>query len=182
MKIGYARVSTYDQDNSLQISELKKFGCQKIFEEKASGKNINRPELKKMFEHLREGDIVVVYKLDRISRSLKDMMKILETIESSGAHFQCTTTPIDTHSAAGRMFIQMLSAFAEYEREIITERTRAGLEEYRKKGKKLGRPYKLSLEQREEIRNLVNQGRPYLYIGRLFNITPTTVFRVAKEV
>ena len=182
MKIGYARVSTYDQDNSLQISELKKFGCEKIFEEKASGKSVKRPELQKMFEIIRKDDIVVTYKLDRITRSLRDMLNILDIIEKAGAHFECITTPVDTHSPAGRMFIQMIAAFAEYEREIITERTREGLAEYKKKGNKMGRPFKLSKEQRQEIRNMVSEGRPYIAVSKLFNITPTTVCRIVAEV
>src|SRR5271163_3930958 len=128
MLLGYARVSKGDeQNNLLQAKALRAAGGQRLFEEAASGARSDRPELHRMLEHLREGDTVVVWKLDRLSRSLKDVLHIMERIAQAGASFQSLTENIDTTTPAGRMMMQMIGSFAEFERAMIRERTTAGL-------------------------------------------------------
>jgi DNA invertase Pin-like site-specific DNA recombinase len=127
MNIGYARVSKADdQDTAAQVAALKAAECPRIFEETASGGRWNRPELHRMIDQLRDGDIVIVWKLDRLSRSLKDLLLILEKIEAQGARFRSLTEAIDTTGPAGRMMMQMLGSFAEFERAMVKERTQAG--------------------------------------------------------
>ena len=125
--LGYARVSKGDeQTNTLQAKALRAAGCRRIFEEAASGGRWDRPELHRMLDQLREGDTVVVWKLDRLSRSLKDVLHIMERIAQAGAGFRSITENIDTTTPAGRMMMQMVGAFAEFERAMIKERTSAG--------------------------------------------------------
>ncbi|MCG5534311.1 recombinase family protein [Halorhodospira sp. 9621] len=137
MIIGYARVSREEQqDLAAQRDVLRQAGAERLFEEAASGGRWDRPELQRALEHLREGDVfVVVVKLDRLSRSLKDLLTLLERIESAGAGFRSLSEAIDTTTPAGRMMMQMIGSFAEYEREMIRERTRAGLEAARRRGR-----------------------------------------------
>src|SRR5262245_56855505 len=148
MLIGYARVSKRDeQDTVLQVRALKKAGVKRMFEESASGGRWDRPELQRMLDQLREGDIVVVWKLDRLSRSLKDLLLILDKIEKAGAGFRSLTEHVDTTGPAGRMLMQLLGAFAEFERAMIRERTRAGLDAARAEGRRGGRRPRLSVAQ-----------------------------------
>ena len=149
MLLGYARVSKADdQDTAAQVSALKAAGCTRIYEEKASGGRWDRPELHRMLDHLRERDVVVVWKLDRLSRSLKDLLHILEKTEAAGANFRSLTEAIDTSGPAGRMMMQMLGSFAEFERAMVRERTRAGLKVAREQGRKGGRRPKLTAHQK----------------------------------
>ena len=128
MLIGYARVSKGDdQSTAAQKRALKEAGCDRLFEEAASGGRWDRPQLHRMLDQLRPGDIVVVWKLDRLSRSLKDLLHILEKLEVAGAGFRSLTESIDTTTPAGRMMMQMVGSFAEFERAMIRERTSAGL-------------------------------------------------------
>jgi DNA invertase Pin-like site-specific DNA recombinase len=128
MLIGYARVSRADeQDTALQKRTLKEAGVERIFEEKASGGRWDRPQLQKMLEQLRRGDVVVVWKLDRLSRSLKDLLHVMERLDQAKAGFRSLTELVDTTTSAGRMLMQMVGRFAEFERSMIRERTRAGL-------------------------------------------------------
>src|SRR3954467_5651709 len=128
MLLGYARVSKGDeQNNLLQAKTLRAAGCQRLFEEVASGGRWDRPALHRMLDHLREGDTVVVWKLDRLSRSLKDVLHIMERIAQAGAGFRSLTEAIDTTMPAGRMMMQMIGSFAEFERAMIRERTSAGV-------------------------------------------------------
>jgi DNA invertase Pin-like site-specific DNA recombinase len=128
LMLGYARVSKGDeQTNTMQARALRAAGCRRIFEEAASGGRWDRPELHRLLDHLREEDTLVVWKLDRLSRSLKDVLHIMERIAAAGAGFRSLTENIDTTTPAGRMMIQMVAAFAEFERAMIRERTSAGL-------------------------------------------------------
>jgi DNA invertase Pin-like site-specific DNA recombinase len=178
--IGYARVSRADeQDTVLQLQALRKAGVSRLFEEKASGGRWDRPELQRMLDQLRRGDVVLVWKLDRLSRSLKDLLYILERIDAAGAGFRSLTEPIDTTTAAGRMMTQMLGSFAEFERAMIRERTRAGLAAARAAGRVGGRPSKLKPNQAKEIRAMVNSGRKTAAeAARLFGVHPATVSRL----
>ena len=149
MLIGYARVSKVDQqDTRAQVKALKEAGCKRIFEESASGGRWDRPELHRALDQLRESDVLVVWKLDRLSRSLKDMLKILEKINDVNAGFRSLTEHIDTTTPAGRMMLQMLGAFAEFERSMVRERTRMGLQAARERGRIGGRKPKLKANQR----------------------------------
>ena len=140
MQLGYARVSKADdQDAAAQVSALKAAGCTRVYEEKASGGRWDRPQLHRMLDQLREGDVIVVWKLDRLSRSLKDLLHILEKIDAAAANFRSLTEAIDTSGPAGRMMMQMLGSFAEFERAIVRERTRAGLKAAREQDRKGGR-------------------------------------------
>ena len=134
MLIGYARVSTNEQDTTAQASALKAAGCERIFREKATGGRWNRPELHRLLDHLRKGDVLVVWKLDRLSRSLRDVLTIMERIQETKAGFRSLTEAIDTTTPAGRMMMQMIGSFAEFERAMLRERTRTGLEAARRRG------------------------------------------------
>ena len=144
MTIGYARVSTKDQDLSLQIDALEKAGCRKIYREKITGASRDRPELQKMIEHLREEDTVVIWKLDRLGRSLKDLVHLVTEIQSRGAALQSLNDAINTSTPGGKLTFHLFAALAEFERDIIRERTLAGLAAARARGRKGGRKKGLS--------------------------------------
>jgi DNA invertase Pin-like site-specific DNA recombinase len=156
MLIGYARVSTIEQETHAQIDALGRAGCERIFQEKRSGGTMGRPQLLHMLRTLQRGDTVIVYKLDRIARSLKDLLTIIERIEERGAQFQSLTEHIDTKSPVGRMIFQIVGAFAEFERELIRERTRAGMAAAKKRGATFGRPRAMNDEQEMEMLALWN--------------------------
>ena len=139
MKIGYARVSTQEQKLAAQIELLQQAGCEKIYKEKKSGATKERPAFLQLMEHLRTGDTVVVLKLDRLGRSLKDLISILEDIKERGAHFKSLEDNLDTSTSMGKLLFQLFGAFAEYERSIIRERTRIGLDSARRQGRIGGR-------------------------------------------
>ncbi len=144
MKIGYARVSTKEQELALQIDALEKNGCEKIYQEKMTGSTKERPELKRLLEQLREGDVVVVWKLDRMGRSLKDLVSLVNEIQEKGAGLQSLNDHIDTTTPQGKLTFHLFAALAEFERDIIRERTNAGLAAARARGRKGGRPKGLS--------------------------------------
>lgn len=151
MLIGYARVSTDDQDSAAQVAALKSAGCERIYREKASGGRWDRPELHRLLDQLRKNDVLVVWKLDRLSRSLRDVLIIMERLGEAKAGFRSLTEAIDTTTPAGRMMMQMVGAFAEFERAMLRERTKAGLDAARQAGRIGGRRPKLSPEQEAEI-------------------------------
>jgi len=182
MFIGYARVSTQEQDTAAQIDALKKCGCELIFEEKASGGRWDRPELHRLMEQLRKGDVLVVCKLDRLSRSLRDLLVLMERIDQAGAGFRSLTEMIDTTSPGGRMMMQIVGAFAEFERAMLRERTQRGLDVARKNGRVGGRRPKLKTHQQEEIINLVKSGKKTAAdAAKLFNVHPSTVSRLLRK-
>ena len=183
MLLGYARVSKEDeQNNALQTKALRAAGCRKLFEEAASGGRWDRPELHRMLDQLREGDTVVVWKLDRLSRSLKDVLHIMERIAEAGAGFRSVTENIDTTTPAGRMMMQMVGSFAEFERAMIRERTSAGLAVARAEGRVGGRRKKLDVAKRREIAESVITGRKTgAEMARLYNISQPTVSRIVAQ-
>ena len=179
MLIGYARVSSSEQDTELQHAAFRKHNVRKVYEEKRSGGTIaRRLELARMLEQLRAGDVVHVYKLDRLARSLHDLLRILETIEERGASFRSLTESIDTGTSAGRMMMQMLGAFAEFERNIIRERSIAGMEVAKAQGVRLGRLP--ALDDRQSAR-LVKQWETGRYskaeLGKMHGVSISTVKR-----
>jgi DNA invertase Pin-like site-specific DNA recombinase len=178
--LGYARVSKGDeQSNAAQAAALRKAGCRRVFEEAASGGRWDRPALQEMLRQLRENDVVVVWKLDRLSRSLKDVLHIMERIAAAGAGFRSLTESVDTTTPAGRMMMQMVGAFAEFERAMIRERTSAGLAAARAEGRVGGRRKKLDPAKRREIAESVISGRKSgAEMARLFGISQPTVSRI----
>ena len=182
MLIGYARVSTQQQDNASQIDSLKKIGCEMIFEEKISGGRWERPKLHELLNYVRSGDTIVVWKLDRLSRSLKDLLFIIEQIESKGCGFKSITENIDTTTSAGKMMMQMVGVFAEFERNMLKERTRKGLEYAKEQGRVGGRKSKLKTIQKEEIIQSYKSGKSAFELSQLFNVHKATIYRVLNEI
>lgn len=145
MKIGYARVSTKEQNLDMQIDALRKVGCEKIYQEKASGAKTERPELNNILQNIRKGDILIIWKLDRLGRSLKHLIEVVTELMDKGAGLKSLKDDfIDTTSAQGRLIFNIFASLAEFEREIIRERTQAGLDAARARGRKGGRPKGLS--------------------------------------
>jgi DNA invertase Pin-like site-specific DNA recombinase len=178
--VGYARVSRGDeQNNALQAKALRGAGCRRLFEEAASGGRWDRPELHRMLDQLRVGDTVVVWKLDRLSRSLKDVLHIMDRIADAGAGFRSVTENIDTTTPAGRMMMQMVGSF---ERAMIRERTSAGIAAARAEGRVGGRRKKLDAAKRREIAESVITGRKSgADMARLYNVSQPTVSRIVAQ-
>lgn len=182
MLIGYAWVSKGDdQSTAAQKRALQETGCDRLFEEAASGGRWDRPQLHRMLDQLRPGDIVVVWKLDRLSRSLKDLLHILEKVEVAGAGFRSLTESIDTTTPAGRMMMQMVGSFAEFERAMIRERTSAGLAEARAAGRIGGRRPKLTVAQRMDVvENVVSGRKSAAEMARLYRVSEATISRIVS--
>ena len=179
MLIGYARVSTSEQETAAQVTALKARGCERIYREKASGGRWDRPELHRLLDQLRKGDVLVVWKLDRLSRSLRDVLTIMERLAEAKAGFRSLTEAIDTTTPAGRMMMQMVGAFAEFERAMLRERTKAGLEAARRDGRIGGRRPKLTPQQQAEIIRMVNRSdKTAADAARLFSVHPATISRL----
>ena len=140
MLVGYARVSTLDQNPALQLDALKVAGCQRVFTEKASGVQRDRPQLKAALDYVREGDTLVVWKLDRLARSMRQLIETVEDLKTRGIELRSLTENIDTATAGGRLVFHLFGALAEFERAVIRERTSAGLQAARERGKQGGRP------------------------------------------
>lgn len=183
MILGYSRVSKgEEQSSNLQIKALKEANVQKLYDEIGSGGRWNRPILHKMIEQLREGDTVVVWKLDRLSRSLKDLLVIMEQINKAGAGFKSLTESIDTTTPAGRMMMQMVGSFAEFERAMIRERTNAGLAAARQEGRIGGRRPKLNKDQRQDIiDNVISDRKSGAQMARLYSVSEATVSRIISQ-
>lgn len=183
MILGYLRVSKGEEQNfALQRKALEAAMVERVFEETASGARWGRPELQRLMDQLRPDDVVVVWKLDRLSRSLKDLLILMERIDQAGAGFRSLTESIDTTTPAGRMMMQMVGSFSEYEREMIQERTRAGLQAARTEGRTGGRPPKLTEPQRLDIADNVLSGRKSgADMARLYHVSETTVSRIASR-
>ncbi len=183
MIFGYSRISKGDDQNpKLQLDALENEKVAKVFEETASGGRWDRPKLHKMLDQLRPGDIIVVWKLDRLSRSLKDLLVIMERIENAGAGFKSITESIDTTTPAGRMMMQMVGSFAEFEREMIRERTKAGLNAARKEGRIGGRRPKLSKDQQLDIvDNVLSERKSGAQMAKLYNVSEATISRIVAK-
>ena len=146
--VGYARVSTLDQDPQLQLDALKAAGCQRIHTDRVSGAKASRPELDAALAYVREGDTLVVWKLDRLGRSLKHLIETIECLAECGVAFRSLTDGIDTSTAAGRMLFHVIGAIAQFERDLIRERTHAGLAVARARGRVGGAPPKMTAKRR----------------------------------
>ena len=178
MIFGYARVSTADQNLDGQTDTLTGAGVERIFSDKITGTARNRPELDRLFEQLRPGDVVVVTKYDRLARSLKDLLEIVDSIQAKGAGFKSLGEDIDTTTPAGRLVFHVFASIAQFERERIVERTKEGLAAARKRGRVGGRPPALSVAQKAEVRRMRDEElRPLPEIAQLFRVSTKTIRR-----
>ena len=178
MLIGYARVSTHDQSLDLQTDALKNAGCEKIIVDVASGSKHDRSGIDQLREVLRKGDVLVVWRLDRLGRSLKQLIALIEEFESLGVGFKSITESIDTTSPGGKLFFHLIGALAVFERAIIVERTKAGLTAARARGRLGGRPKKLSKQQQRLVCELYHAKQLGLKeICEMFGISKTTLYK-----
>jgi DNA invertase Pin-like site-specific DNA recombinase len=178
MIIGYARVSTEDQNLDGQFDALKAAGAEKIFADKITGTARSRPELDSLLDQLRQGDVITVTKYDRLARSLRDLLDIVDTIQAHGAGFRSLAEDIDTTTPAGRLVFHVFASIAQFERERISERTKEGLEAARKRGRVGGRPPALSAAQKIEVRRMRDvEMRPIPEIAGLFKVSDKTIRR-----
>ena len=179
MIIGYARVSTEDQNLDGQLDALKAAGAERIFADKITGTARSRPDLDRLLDQLRQGDVITVTKYDRLARSLRDLLDIVDTIQEHGAGFRSLAEDIDTTTPAGRLVFHVFASIAQFERERISERTKEGLEAARKRGRVGGRPPALSAAQRIEVRRMRDDElRPIPEIADLFKVSDKTIRRV----
>jgi DNA invertase Pin-like site-specific DNA recombinase len=182
MKIGYARVSTSDQNLDLQLTALKEAGCQRIFREKGSGAQRQRSELARLLDQLRPGDTVVVWKLDRLARSTRDLLEIAEVIQAAEASFRSLSEPwADTTTHAGKMIMTVFAGIGEFERELIRERTGAGRAAAKQRGVRFGRPPKLSVEQQALALRLLDEGKSVGEVAKTFKVHGVTIYRLASH-
>ncbi|MDD2468994.1 MAG: recombinase family protein [Desulfobulbus sp.] len=177
MLIGYARVSTQDQNLELQHEALNKAGCQKIFEDKISGARADRPGLVMALEMLREDDTLIVWKLDRLGRSVKQLVGLVSDLQKQGVQFKSLTDSIDTSTPSGRFFFHVMASLAEMERELTIERTRAGLETARKYGRKGGRRPKMTESKIESAKKLLASGIPPKDVAKNLGVSIPTLYR-----
>lgn len=181
-RIGYARVSTDDQNLDLQRDALRRVGCEVIYEETASGQSAQRAELNHCLKALRSGDTLVVWRLDRLGRSLGDLVQIASKLEAAGVAFESVTERIETASATGRLVFHLFGALAEFERNLIRERTQAGLQAARARGRSGGRKPALSPRAVREVRTLMADPdvRP-ADVARRYGVSRSTVYRAVKD-
>lgn len=181
MKIGYARISTQDQNLDLQTDALKAAGCEKILTDQASGKNTKREGLEKIRELLRTGDVLVVWRLDRLGRSLKDLIEWIGYLEREDVAFVSLQESINTSTPTGKLVFHLFGALAEFERNLIHERTQAGLEAARARGRSGGRPAALGNEQKEMLIQLYNsKAHSVKGLCEMFNISKPTLYKYVQ--
>lgn len=177
MLIGYARVSTQDQNLDLQTEALIKAGCQKVFDDKMSGSRAQRPGLDKALEILREGDTLVVWKLDRLGRSVKNLVDLVGELHKQGVQFKSLTDAIDTGTPSGRFFFHVMASLAEMERELTVERTRAGLEVAKQLGRRGGRKRQMTDSKIESAKQLLANGVPPKEVATNLGVSVPTLYR-----
>lgn len=177
MLIGYARVSTADQNLALQYDALKQAGCERIFEDKVSGSRAERVGLNQAMDMLRKGDTFVVWKLDRLGRSVGKLVETVEKLEKRGIDFKSLTDSIDTSTPSGRFFFHVMASLAQMERELIAERTKAGLEAARLLGRKGGRKRKMSESKLESAKKLLASSIPPKEVAKNLGISVPTLYR-----
>lgn len=180
-KVGYARVSTRDQSLDSQIDALEKYGCERIFSEKVSGRRKKRTELDKCLDYLRDGDTLVIYKLDRLGRTTKQLIELSQWLDDNNIDLQIIDMNISTNDAMGKMFFTMMSAFAELEANLLSERTKKGLESARARGNKGGRK-SMPQEKKDYIKHLYDTKK---YTGKEIakkaQVSRDTVYRILRE-
>jgi DNA invertase Pin-like site-specific DNA recombinase len=177
MLIGYARVSTQDENLDLQIDALTRTGCEKLFDDKASGSRAERPGLSKALETLRTGDTLVVWKLDRLGRSVKNLVGLVAALQEQDIQFKSVTDAIDTATPSGRFFFHVMASLAQMERELTIERTRAGLETARKLGRKGGRKRRMTDSKIKSAKRLLADGVPPRDVALNLSVSIPTLYR-----
>ena len=179
MRIGYARVSTVDQNPELQLAALKEAGCDRIYSEHASGNARKRPELDRLFESLRAGDTLVVWRFDRLGRSVSNLVSLVEQLRSKNVDLVSLTEGIDTNTPIGEAVFTIIAAFSQMERQLVSERTRAGVASHRKNGNRWGASSKFHDPENVELaRSLLREGTlPKATIARRIGVHPVTLYR-----
>jgi len=182
MKVGYARVSTDEQSKDAQLDALSDAGCERVYQESFSGKSRKRPELERMIDTLREGDIIVVQRLDRLGRSLKDLIELLECFKQRGVQFVSINENIDTTTAIGELAFHMIGSIAQFERRLISERTKAGLNAARARGRKGGRRAKLTAADIKKAKAMLRDPNiTKAEVALHFNVSRPTLNKALKE-
>jgi DNA invertase Pin-like site-specific DNA recombinase len=182
MHIGYARVSTQDQNLNLQRDALTRAGCEKLFTDTISGAKAERPALTEAINYARSGDVLVVWKLDRLGRSLRDLIDIVNTLLAKGVGFKSITESIDTTTPGGKLVFHVFGALAEFERDLIRERTQAGLVAARARGRHGGRPKRLDAKQLQLLRRLYDEKQtPIGTILATLRISRSTLYRYLRQ-
>lgn len=182
LRIGYARVSTLEQNEDLQIDALRSAGCQRIFTDHTSGAKASRPQLDRMLDMLRRGDTVVVWKLDRLGRSVQNLVDLMDRFQKTGVGFHSLTEQMDTSTSGGVLIFNIFSALAQFERDLIRERTKAGLEAARARGRNGGRPRKLSDKDRAMIRQVYDSRTATVQeIADRFNVSRSTIYKALEH-
>ena len=181
-KIGYARVCAMDPDLALQMRALQKAGCQTIFRETLGGAYRPRPELQRLLEEIRQGDTVVAWRLDRLARSTRDLVNIMERIHEAGGRFQSLLEPwANTTTQAGQTIATFFAGLVEFERGLLSERIESGREAAKERGLHFGRPRKLNPDQVEAVSRLVAEGRAIRDVAKTFHVHETTIYRLAAD-
>ncbi len=176
--LGYARVSTTDQNPDLQIDALTAVGCEKIWTDTASGATADRPQLRALLDYARPGDTITIWSIDRLGRSLIDLVGLVNSFEEQGINFRSLTNGFDTTTSGGRLVFEIFAALAEYERNLIRERTRAGLDAAKARGRIGGRRSSLNDDQVAAVRKMHTQGDSIAVIARAVGTSRPTVYRV----
>jgi DNA invertase Pin-like site-specific DNA recombinase len=177
MLVGYARVSTQDQNLELQLSALKNIGCKKLYQDQMSGTKNNRPGLQLALEVLRKGDTLVVWKLDRLGRSVKGLIDLVNKLHKDDIHFKSITDDVDTSSASGRFFFHVMASLAQMERELVAERTKAGLAAAKSQGRIGGRKRKMTKSKIESAKNLLASGVIPKDVAHNLGLSVPTLYR-----
>ncbi|ODT65880.1 MAG: DNA resolvase [Nitrosomonadales bacterium SCN 54-20] len=183
MKIGYARVSTDDQNLDLQLDALTRAGCEQVFTDHGvSGATIEREGLSQAIAAVGKGDVLVVWKLDRLGRSLSFLIELIEKLRNEGAGFESLSDGIGTTTAGGKLVFHIMGALAEFERSLISERSKAGMQAARRRGKHIGRPHKLSREQIAHARRMIREGQETVSsMAGLLSVDRTTLYRALSR-
>ena len=177
MRIGYGRVSTDDQHLELQLQALKEAGCTRVFTDMSSGARVNRLGLQEALSHVREGDTLVVWKLDRLGRTVKGLVNLVGRLASRKVHFKSLTDSIDTTTPAGRFFFHVMASLAQMERELLVERTRAGLVAAKRLGRVGGRKRKMTETKVKAARKLLAAGTPPREVAQTLGVSVPTLYR-----
>lgn len=182
MKIGYARVSTKDQSLDIQLQALRRAGCKQIYQEKVSGVGRDRPEFQKMLQQIRRDDVLIIWRLDRLARSTRMLLDTIEQLREKGASIKSITEPwADTTSATGKLVMTVFAGLAEFERDLIRDRTDVGRRAALERGVRFGRPTKMTVEQLKLSRKLLKQGKSVNEVADLFGVHFTTLYRYLRE-
>ena len=182
MKIGYARVSTIDQNTNSQRDALKAAGCEKIVTEKISGASVKRPKLEKLLRSLNVGDVLTVWRLDRVGRSLPHLLDVVGDLKTRGVGFQSLNETIDTTTANGELIFHLFAALTQFERSLTVERTQAGLVAAKKRGVRLGRPPALTTAQVKHARKLIESGERPTAVAVSLGVNRSTLYRAMNKV